>query len=138
MTDGRLIELRDAIDARELETKQFRQEQLRLIPKAKAARASTTELAARLGISRAAFYKNRYSEIPADSSGDPGGRDDVLDQISALSASYFNSENELKQLRQERDQAILEELQRGESTWVQISQQAGVSQEWLSRIKSGS
>ena len=138
MTDDRLSELRDLIANATHEFDQLRQEQLVLLPAARASKTSTTDIAAAFGISRAAFYKNGYEKIGAGSEGDPARRDELLERIRELEAARTDLAAQITPWRQERDAKILNELA-GEDKpkWTELAARAGVSEEWISRLKQG-
>lgn len=137
MTD-RLSELRDVIANATNETDQLRQEQLELLPALRASGASATVIAAAFGISRAAFYKNGYDKIGACSEGDSSRRDELLERIRELEAGRAELAGQIVSWRQERDATILNELEANEKPkWAELSARAGVSEEWISRVKSG-
>lgn len=139
MTD-RLSELRDLITNTTHEIDQLRQEQLELLPALRASKASTTEIAAAFGISRTAFYKNSYDKIGAGSGveGDPSRREELLERIRELEAGRAQLAEQLPPWRKERDATILNELNADDKPkWTELSARAGVSEEWISRVKSG-
>lgn len=140
MTDGRLSELRDLIANATYEIDQLRQEQLELLQALRASKASTTEIAAAFGISRAAFYKNGYDKIGARNAieNDPARREELLERIRELEAGRAELADQIAPWRQERDAAILNELQADDKPkWTELSARAGVSEEWISRVRSG-
>ena len=138
MTDDRLSELRDLIANATHEYDQLRQEQLELLPAARASKASTTAIAAAFGISRAAFYKNGYEKIGAGSEGDSARRDELLERIRELEAARADLAAQITLWRQERDATILNELAADEKPkWAELAAHAGVSEEWISRLKQG-
>jgi hypothetical protein len=138
MTDDRLTEIRDLIATATHEADQLRDEQLQILPSARASKASTTALAAAFGMSRAAFYKNGYDKAGADIEGDPIRRDALLERIRELESERAELVGRISELRRERDTAIVEVLtSEDRPTWTQLSSRAGVSTEWISRLKNG-
>ncbi|PPG77476.1 hypothetical protein C5D98_14935 [Rathayibacter rathayi] len=136
-TDDRLSELRDLIAQATHENEQLRQEQLELLPAVRASKASITTIAAAFGISRAAFYK-RYNKIGANSEGDPARGEELLERIRELEASRAELTAQIGPWRQERDAEILNELAADEKPkWSELAARAGVSEEWISRLKQG-
>ena len=136
--DDRLSELRNLIAQATNESDQLRQEQLELLPAARGSKASTTAIAAAFGISRAAFYKNGYDKIGAGSEGDPARREELLERIRELEASRAEIAAQIAPWRQERDAQILNELAADEKPkWGELAARAGVSEEWISRLKQG-
>ncbi|WP_316309488.1 hypothetical protein [Clavibacter michiganensis] len=138
MNDARLSELRDEITTATFDLNQLRQDQVDLLPSLRASEASVSAIAEAFGISRAAFYKNGYDKIGAGSVGETGRRDELLETVREFEQLRGELAERITAMRRERDALILEDLN-GDTkpNWVQLSQTAGVSQEWISRIKSG-
>jgi hypothetical protein len=137
MTSDRLVELRDLIATARFGLDQLRQEQLELLPAVRASKAPTTAIAAAFGISRAAFYKNGYDKIGAGTEGDPERQEELLEQLRELEAARADLALQIIPWRQERDRIIVCELTNEEKpSWAQLRQDAGVSAQWISRLKS--
>jgi uncharacterized coiled-coil DUF342 family protein len=140
MSNDRLSELRDLINHTNHELDQLRQEQLELLPALRGSKASTTAITAAFGISRAAFYKNGYDKVGADNTieGNPAQRDELLDRVRELGQARTEAAEKLGPWRQERDALIVAELNAPEKPkWVELAERAGVSQQWISQVRSG-
>jgi len=140
VSNDRLSELRDLIDHTTRQIDQYRQEQLELLPALYGSKAKTTAIAAAFGISRAAFYKASYDKASAGHTieGDTARREELLERVRELEQARAEEVEKLGPWRQERDALIVEELDAADKPkWSELAERAGVSQEWISRVRSG-